>query len=100
MVRFTLKDGGSDSSIRLDLPKEDSISELTEIVADHWGLRDMVLLRGYDLLRGGRIGEILRDGDVVEMIPDPKGLLRTESFESFVPVAGAWSEGSGRMRTS
>ncbi len=73
MVRFTLKDGRSSSSIKLDMSKEDSFSVLREIASDYWGAEEMIFLNGYDILRGDTIGEVLNEGDVIDMVPLPKG---------------------------
>jgi hypothetical protein len=80
MIRFTLKDNVKDFSIRMEMPEDEPITELHETVRDYWGESEIVLVRDYMILDPGlTIGEAIRDGDVVEAMPDPR-LVATEAL--------------------
>lgn len=100
MVRFTLMEGRSSASIRMDLSNEVDLQELSEIASEYWGMENAVFLRGYSLVRGRTVGEVLREGDVIEAIPDPRGTFRSTSFDKALSDGGPWSEDSGHTRTS
>ena len=104
MVRFTLEYPMADSMIRMEIPDRESMSELNETVKEYWGGNDVVFVRGYELLdKDSRVGDVLREGDIVEALPDPR---RTSCDPPKGRVqygnrhGGPWSEGSGLRRTS
>ena len=65
-----------DSRLKLDLDPGDTVNEIVEVATDAWGKRHPMALRdGYTLLDlDSHVGECIRDGDTVEILPDPLGL--------------------------
>jgi hypothetical protein len=71
MVTFTLKDGMGSRSIMMEMPAEETMSELNETVREYWGKEGMMFVKDYRLLDlGSRFGEYVSDGDVIEVFPD------------------------------
>ena len=104
MVRFTLEYPIADSMIRMEIPDREPMSELNETVKEYWGGKDVVFVRGYELLdKDSRVGDVLSERDVVEALPDPRRIC-CDSVKGRVQYGngygGTWSEGSGRRRTS
>ena len=72
MVRFTLKDTRKSSTLRLELGSDEDVSEIRNIASEYWGDDGCLIRNGYRLIRsGGSVGECIREGDLVELIPDP-----------------------------
>ena len=71
MVRFTLKDTRRSASLRLELGPEEDVGEIGMIASEYWGGGPFLMRNGYTLISGGTVGESVREGDLVELIPDP-----------------------------
>ncbi|MCL2149197.1 MAG: hypothetical protein FWH47_07670 [Methanomassiliicoccaceae archaeon] len=76
-VRITVVNTLNSSSIRMELESYESVEDIIDTAAEYWG-KDAgayVLRKGSKLLNKSQsIDDInLRDGDVIEMIPDPEG---------------------------
>jgi|GEM_PF-1510165 len=83
MVRFTLKDGKTSASIRMDMQAGERINEIARTAKEYWGPDREVLVKGYMLLdSAATIGETLHDGDVVEAIPDPMVPYRRVDYQT------------------
>ena len=104
MVRFTLKHMMTASCIKVDLPDDEPLQELNEIIMEYWGSGKIVLVRGYDVLdSSAEVGKVLRDGDVIEAIQDPRCLSYDSyrgRFQLSDPYGGTWSTDSVRTQTS
>ncbi|MBO4357070.1 MAG: hypothetical protein J5813_02740 [Candidatus Methanomethylophilaceae archaeon] len=104
MVRFTLKHTMTASCIKMDLPDDELLQELNEIIMEYWGSGKVVLIRGYDVLDADmEVGRVLKDGDVIEAIQDPR-CLKYDSCKGRIqlsdPYGGTWSIGSAHRQTS
>ncbi|MCL1979383.1 MAG: ubiquitin family protein [Methanomassiliicoccaceae archaeon] len=76
-VRITVINTMNNSSIRMELESYESVEDIIDTAAEYWG-KDAgayVLRKGSKLLNKRQsIDEInLREGDIIEMIPDPEG---------------------------
>ena len=75
MVRFTLRNMIKASSMRVDLDPRDDVSELSDIVSECWGTEGFLMTNGYRIIgEDSSIGMEISDGDVVDVIPDPRGI--------------------------
>ncbi|MBE6524018.1 MAG: hypothetical protein E7Z65_03990 [Thermoplasmata archaeon] len=104
MVRFTLNCPMAGMGIRMEVPNEESLSELSETVAEYWGRKNMMFVRGYELLdMSSNVGSVLKEGDVIEAIPDPR-MMNLDAIRGRVQYhdvyGGTWSAGSVLRRTS
>ena len=76
-TRIKIKNAESGASVDMDLEKDNTMEELIESAASYWEKPPgaYVLRRGKQLLRGQAsvIDSGVRDGDVLELIPDPEG---------------------------
>lgn len=76
MVKFILKDQISDSSIKLDVPGDEDIGEVFDIANEYWGVEEIILRNGYDLVRlDCAIDDEISDGDVVEVVAVPFDII-------------------------
>jgi len=72
MVRFTLRDGRTSATIRMDMQAGEKINEITGAAKEYWGNDRTVLVKGYMMLdSGSTVGESLGEGDIIEAISDP-----------------------------
>jgi hypothetical protein len=76
-IRTTIKDADSGNTVDMDLESDNTVEEIIESAASFWS-KDAgayVLKWGRKLLRGGiQVSEAgVRDGDTLELIPDPEG---------------------------
>ncbi len=89
MVRFTLRNIMERTSVKMDLGDEDPLSEINCTASEYWG-GEYILRSGYTLLRSdGKVGDYIREGDVIEALPDPDRISEVET----------WGRDSERMRT-
>lgn len=73
MVRFTLRDVMGSASIRLELDPGDAVGEISCIANECWGLERFMLCREYMIMdEDSSIGSCISEGDVVDLIPDPR----------------------------
>jgi hypothetical protein len=78
-IRTTIKDVDTGNAVDMDLESDNSVEEIIESAASFW-TKDpgaYVLKWGRKLLRGTlMVSEAgIRDGDTLELIPDPEGGL-------------------------
>lgn len=78
-IRTTIKDVDTGNAVDMDLESDNSVEEIIESAASFW-TKDpgaYVLKWGRKLLRGNlMVSEAgIRDGDTLELIPDPEGGL-------------------------
>lgn len=79
MVRFKLRDDIRKVSIMMDVPKDETINELSEVVNEYWGEDDVLFIKGYMVLdRDMTFGDAVSDGDIIDVMPD-LGRLREVS---------------------
>ena len=76
-IRATIKDVDTGNAVDMDLESDNSVEEIIESAASFW-TKDAgayVLKWGRKLLRGNlMVSEAgIRDGDTLELIPDPEG---------------------------
>jgi len=76
-IRTTIKDVDTGNAVDMDLESDNSVEEIIESAASFW-TKDpgaYVLKWGRKLLRGNlMVSEAgIRDGDTLELIPDPEG---------------------------
>lgn len=77
MVRFTVRDLMRAVSMRLDLSPEEPISEISCIASEYWGSDGFVIRKGYSILDyDGVVGDLIQDGDELDLVPDPATPLR------------------------
>jgi hypothetical protein len=70
MVRFTLRDGRRDASIRMEMSGREKVQEIRETVEEYWGDRRVMLVNNYVLLDTSKsIGESIDEDDIVDVIP-------------------------------
>lgn len=78
-IRVTLKDVDTGSRIEMDLEPENTMEDAIDSAADYWGkgAGAYVLKFGKNIMRGQMtVSEArLKDGDLLELIPDPEGGL-------------------------
>jgi len=75
MVRFTLMDRSTSASIRMDVPKDEQVSEIALTASEYWGYGKVLVVKGYQLLPSDReVGDVISEGDLIETIPDPREL--------------------------
>ena len=76
-IRTTIKDTDSGNTVDMDLESDNTVEEIIESAASFWSKDPgaYVLKWGRKLLRGGiSVSEAgVRDGDTLELIPDPEG---------------------------
>ncbi|MDP6154941.1 MAG: hypothetical protein QGH39_05155 [Candidatus Thermoplasmatota archaeon] len=76
-IRITIRDADTGSKVEMDLEEDNSIEETIESAASYWEKEAgaYVLRYGKKVLRGQTtIGmSAIRDGDLLELIPDPEG---------------------------
>ncbi len=76
-IRTTIKDADSGNTVDMDLESDNTVEEIIESAASFWSKDPgaYVLKWGSKLLRGGiQVSEAgVRDGDTLELIPDPEG---------------------------
>lgn len=76
-IRITIRDADTGSKVEMDLEEDNTIEETIESAASYWEKEAgaYVLRYGKKVLRGqttiGMSG--IRDGDLLELIPDPEG---------------------------
>ncbi len=76
-IRITIRDADTGSKVEMDLEDDNTIEETIESAASYWEKEAgaYVLRYGKKVLRGqttiGMSG--IRDGDLLELIPDPEG---------------------------
>jgi len=76
-IRITIRDADTGSKEEMDLEEDNTIEETIESAASYWEKEAgaYVLRYGKKVLRGqttiGMSG--IRDGDLLELIPDPEG---------------------------
>lgn len=94
-MRITLLNRLVDSRLKLDLDPEDMVDEIMEVASDAWGQRHPVALRdGYTLLDPRtQVGDCIRDGDVIEILPDPPGLQRCRDIRHLNREVHGWKDG-------
>ena len=99
-MRITLLNRQRDSRLKLDLDPEDKVDEIMEAASDAWGQRPPVALRdGYTLLDpGNHVGDCIRDGDVVEILPDPLWLQRCRDIRHLIRHGHGRKDGYPRRR--
>lgn len=76
-IRATIKDADTGNTVDMDLESDNTVEEIIESAASFW-TKDpgaYVLKWGRKLLRGRvMVSEAgIRDGDTMEIIPDPEG---------------------------
>lgn len=71
-VRFRLFCRAGSADIRMEFPTSDRVEEIDDVLDDRCG--DYTILRnGYRLLMPDEnVGELISEGDMVEVIPDPE----------------------------
>ncbi len=80
MVRFTLFCRSKGNDMRMEFPREDRVSEMDDIIWDHFG-NGVILRNGYSRLSPGEaMGDCISDGDRVEVIPDPERYFGMEAL--------------------
>jgi hypothetical protein len=76
-IRTTIKDTDSGNTVDMDMESDNTVEEIIESAASFWSKDPgaYVLKWGRKLLRGGiQVSEAgVRDGDTLELIPDPEG---------------------------
>jgi hypothetical protein len=76
-TRIKVKNAETGASVDMDLEGDNSMEEVIESAASYWEKPPgaYVLRRGKQLLRGQAtvMDSGIRDGDVLELIPDPEG---------------------------
>ncbi len=76
-TRITVKNAETGSSVEMELEAENTVEEIIESAASYWEVSPgaYVLRRGKAVLRGQStiVDAEIREGDVVELIPDPEG---------------------------
>lgn len=76
-LRVKVKNAESGASVDMELDSDNTVDEIIESAASFWEKEAgaYVVRRGKSVLRGGaNIGAAgVRDGDVLELIPDPEG---------------------------
>lgn len=76
-TRVTIKDADTGSRIEMDLEPDNTIEETIESAASYWEkeVGAYVLRHGGSILRGQvpLSQSTIREGDVLELIPDPEG---------------------------
>ena len=76
MVRFTVRDNRISTSIRMELAPCDDVREISDTAAEYWGSDRFLIRNGYRILAPeGPLGDMVREGDVLELIPDPTELM-------------------------
>ncbi len=76
MVRFTLRNLVKSSSMKVDLDPRDDVREISYIVSECWGTEDFLVTNGYRIIgEGNTVGTEISEGDVVDIIPDPRNIL-------------------------
>ena len=76
-IRITIRDADTGSKVEMDLEDDNTVEETIESAASYWEKEAgaYVLRYGKKVLRGqttiGMSG--IRDGDLLELIPDPEG---------------------------
>jgi len=79
-IRITIRDADTGSKVEMDLEDDNTVEETIESAASYWEKEAgaYVLRYGKKVLRGqttiGMSG--IRDGDLLELIPDPEGGCR------------------------
>jgi hypothetical protein len=76
-TRIKVKNAETGASVDMDLEGDNSMEEVIESAASYWEKPPgaYVLRKGKQLLRGQAtvMDSGIRDGDVLELIPDPEG---------------------------
>ena len=76
-IRTTIKDAETGNTVDMDLESDNTVEEIIESAASFWAKDPgaYVLKWGRKLLRGGiMVSDAgVRDGDTLELIPDPEG---------------------------
>ncbi len=76
-VRVTVRDADTGSKVEMDLEHDNTIEETIESAASYWEKEAgaYVLRCGKKVLRGQTTIDAagVREGDVLELIPDPEG---------------------------
>lgn len=76
-IKITVVNVVTKDSLMMELEPYERMTDIIEIATDYWNedAEAFVLKKGTKLLPGSRTAEEtnLRDGDIVEIIPDPEG---------------------------
>lgn len=76
-IRTTIKDGDTGNTVDMELESDNTVEEIIESAASYWSKDPgaYVMKWGRKLLRGGIMIKDagIRDGDTLELIPDPEG---------------------------
>jgi hypothetical protein len=76
-LRTTIRDADTGNTVEMDLESDNTIEEIIESAASYWkkDAGAYVIRSGRRLLRGNlKISEAeIREGDTLELIPDPEG---------------------------
>ena len=76
-IRIKLRDSETGAVLEMELDIDNTIDELIESAGAYWEKATgvYVIRKGNKILRGNmRIGDAdVRDGDIIELIPDPEG---------------------------
>ncbi|MFH0816478.1 MAG: EsaB/YukD family protein [Methanobacteriota archaeon] len=76
-LRIKVRNAETGASVDMELESDNSVDEIIESAASYWekSAGAYVVRRGKSILRGnaGLAVAGIRDGDVLELIPDPEG---------------------------
>jgi hypothetical protein len=76
-LRITVRNSETGASVDMELESDNSVDEIIESAASYWekSAGAYVVRRGKSILRGnaGLAASGIRDGDILELIPDPEG---------------------------
>ena len=76
-LRIKVRNAETGASVDMELESDNSVDEIIESAASYWEKSSgaYVVRRGKSILRGnaGLAAAGIRDGDVLELIPDPEG---------------------------
>ena len=70
LVRFTVRDGRRDSSIRMEMSECDIIDMIRETAEEYWGGDRLLLVKEYRVLDpDSNIGDSVDEGDIIDVVP-------------------------------
>lgn len=73
-MRITLFNVRSKATMRMDLDPGEGIRDIADTVSEAWGEGNRMVLRdGYSILSPENGIEGIREGDIIEVLPDPFG---------------------------
>ncbi len=71
-MRITLFNVRNRSTMKMELDRGEGIRDIADIASEAWGHGDRLVLRdGYSILGADNDLAGVRDGDVIEVLPDP-----------------------------